>query len=274
MSRPRAPIGPIAAAVLLGAIARIAEGAEPGGPAPIRDNSFLVEEAYNQERRVVQHISSWSRITPGDEYSFTFTQEWPVFSQSHQLSYTVPRQWLGGAGGGVEGWSDVAINYRYQPLGPLEGARLAVAPRLTLLLPTGDEERGLGAGALAGQFNLPLSLDLSSRLVTHTNAGFTYTGEAGGLGATIAYSLGQSLVWLAASRFNPLIEVAWSRTEPVGEGSGTGSEEGFLVSPGFRWAHDFPSGLQVVPGVACPIGLGAQSGASGVLLYLSLEHGF
>jgi len=27
----------------------------------IGDNSFLIEEAYNQERGVVQHISAWQR---------------------------------------------------------------------------------------------------------------------------------------------------------------------------------------------------------------------
>ena len=32
---------------------------------PIQDNSFLVEEAYNQERGVVQHINTFQRRAPG-----------------------------------------------------------------------------------------------------------------------------------------------------------------------------------------------------------------
>ena len=109
--------------------------------------------------------------------------------------------------------------------------------------------------------------------MTHTNLSATYTGESSEANAAIEYELGQSLVWLAASRFNPMLEVVWSRSEPVGSAAGE-PEEIFLVSPGFRWAHDFPSGLQVCPGIAFPIGVGARSGDSGVLLYLSFEHGF
>ncbi|MEP6586859.1 MAG: hypothetical protein ABJB70_09050 [Candidatus Udaeobacter sp.] len=50
------------------------------------------EEAYNQEPGVVQHIL----IVPIDftngsrEIAPSFTQEWPVFSQTHQVSYTIP----------------------------------------------------------------------------------------------------------------------------------------------------------------------------------------
>ena len=43
-------------------------------PAPIADNSFLIEEAYHPEAGVVQHISLWSRDwrRAGDwVYSFT-----------------------------------------------------------------------------------------------------------------------------------------------------------------------------------------------------------
>ena len=39
-----------------------------------------------------------------------------------------------------------------------------------------------------------------------------------------------------------------------------------------RWAHNLKSGLQIVPGIAVPIGIGPSSGDTGVLLYLSFEH--
>lgn len=75
----------------------LAETAEVSRPSEgIQDNSFLVEEAYNQEAGVVQHILNISpdvgrNNNPGErEWALNFTQEWPVFSQTHQFSYTVP----------------------------------------------------------------------------------------------------------------------------------------------------------------------------------------
>jgi hypothetical protein len=58
----------------------------------IRDNSFFIEEAYNQEPGVVQHILNVPiDFTHGSrEIAPSFTQEWPVFSQTHQFSYTIP----------------------------------------------------------------------------------------------------------------------------------------------------------------------------------------
>ena len=58
----------------------------------IQDNSFFIEEAYNQEPGVVQHIFNLPiDFTNGSrEIAPSFTQEWPVFSQTHQFSYTIP----------------------------------------------------------------------------------------------------------------------------------------------------------------------------------------
>ena len=58
----------------------------------IQDNSFFIEEAYNQEPGVVQHIFNLAiDFTNGSrEIAPSFTQEWPVFSQTHQFSYTIP----------------------------------------------------------------------------------------------------------------------------------------------------------------------------------------
>jgi hypothetical protein len=56
----------------------------------IQDNSFLVEEAYNQEFGVVQHIQTLQRVWDSNDWVYTFTQEWPVdASPRHQLSYTL-----------------------------------------------------------------------------------------------------------------------------------------------------------------------------------------
>ncbi len=65
-------------------------------PSAIQDNSFLIEEAYNQEAGVVQHISTFTRLRGGD-WVYTFTQEFPVASLKHQLSYTFVAQKTGTA---------------------------------------------------------------------------------------------------------------------------------------------------------------------------------
>ena len=94
--------------------------AQPAPAAPgIADNSFLIEEAYNQEPGVIQHISSFTRLGEGD-WSYTFTEEWPAPSQKHQLSLTLPVL----ASGAHSGLGDAAINYRFQaPTGRAAGPR-------------------------------------------------------------------------------------------------------------------------------------------------------
>src|SRR5215216_2892737 len=58
----------------------------------IQDNSFFIEEAYNQGPGVVQHILNVpiDSTNGSREIAPSFTQEWPVFSQIHQFSYTIP----------------------------------------------------------------------------------------------------------------------------------------------------------------------------------------
>jgi hypothetical protein len=237
----------------------------------ISDNSFLIEEAYNQEPGVVQHISNFSRADKGGSWAFNFTQEWPLRGLRHQISYSIPLQHDDGTGIG-----DIAINYRYQLLGSAD-ARLAAAPRLSLLLPTGNEQRGRGSGGLGFQANLPLSFLASSRIATHWNAGLTLVPSASdgfGDGATtLSYNLGASGIWLVRPSFNFMLELLWLSTEsPIGPGV-TDRSESLLLNPGVRWAFNFPSGLQIVPGVAYTIGLESQD-TDGLFLYLSFEHPF
>ncbi|WP_306591531.1 transporter [Geothrix sp. 21YS21S-4] len=245
-------------------------------PGPIQDNSFLVEEAYNQDPGVVQHINTFTRDRRTGDWTAVFTQEWPVGGIAHQLSYTLPWQRIGAAPGRRQGFGDVALNYRYQLVGDGDAA-LAVAPRFSLLLPTGDAEDGYGKGAAGYQVSLPVSFTLGPSLVGHFNAGGTLTPRAGTAAAratTRDWELGQSFVWLAAPRFNLMLEYLYTRTQRVmGPGSVQGQGAAYL-SPGIRWAYDFPGGLQVVPGVAVPFGVGPTRGETALLLYLSFEHPF
>lgn len=250
--------------------------APPPAPPGIQDNSFLIEEAYNQEEGVVQHISGFTRLWPSGTWGYAFTQEWPLGKHPrHQLSYTIPVVSPGDPVGA--GIGDVALNYRYQWVGN-GSAKVAFAPRLTLLVPSGDSRQGRGTGGAGVQINLPLSVVVSRKLVTHWNAGTTMVpaarNSAGDRAATYGYNLGQSFIWRIHPRFNAMVETAWTGSEVVVAPGRTARSHSLLVSPGIRWAHNFRSGLQIVPGIAVPIGVGPSRGEKGIFLYLSFEHPF
>ncbi len=238
----------------------------------IEDNSFLIEEAYNQEPGVIQHIQSFQYLEKSNTWGYTFVQEWPVFGQTHQLSYSIPVSHLDEPERQTD-VGDVAINYRYQV--PLNEP-IALAPRFSTLFPTGDEKKGFGTGAVGYQVNIPLSIELSDKFVNHWNVGTTITPQcesAVGTDAdTFGLNLGTSIIWLATEHFNLMLETVWNSTESVLFDGTKEREDGVFINPGVRYAFDFDSGLQIVPGISFPIGLGSASGEYGVLVYLSFEH--
>ena len=253
-----------------------AQDADGETPPRIQDNSFLVEEAYNQERGVVQHINTFSRFWNSKDWVYSFTEEWPLPGDSrHQVGYTVIAAHAGAFSGAGAG--DVILNYRYQLAGNGE-TRLALAPRLSAMLPTGDEAKGRGLGAKGLQANIPLSVVLNRRLVTHWNVGTTFVAQAQNAvhhrADTIGYNFGQSVVWLVNPRFNVLLEAVYASAQSVIAPDQTEWNKSLYISPGIRWAYNFKSGLQIVPGLAMPIGAGPTAGEKGVFLYLSLEHPF
>ena len=242
----------------------------------IEDNSFFIEEAYNQEYRVVQHISTGYYEKDSKTFTYTFTQEWPIDGQTHQLSYTIPYQSMYTRSSGV---GDILINYRYQLWDDKDWGWLA--PRLSLILPTGNSVRGLGSGVLGMQVCIPLSKRWSDAFITHFNIGGTLLPHVSG--STIAgtdvkhtlpsYSLGASGIWLLNENFNVLCEILHninSSIDPVGN---VVYESETIVSPGIRFAINFGN-LQIVPGVAAPIMFGANKPTSNIYGYLSFEHPF
>jgi hypothetical protein len=240
----------------------------------IQDNSFLIEEAYNQEAGVVQHISFFTRGSDRS-WQYAFTQEWPLGGERHQFSYTLLLQHAGTTG--ATGIGDASLNYRYQLLG--DGTRrLAVAPRLSLLLPTGSAARQLGVGDAGVQVTAPASWAISRRLAAHWNGGVTHAPSArdaaGNRAATTSWNLGQSTIWLVTPTFNVMLEAAWNRDQAVAGPGPVVTSERFFLSPGVRLAVNRPGGLQIVPGMAVPIGVGPSRGDVAVILYLSVEHPF
>ena len=199
----------------------------------VQDNSFLLEEAYNQEPGVYQHLGVFTLVD--DEWELSFTPELPLAGQRHQISYDIPVN--------EDGLSDISINYRYQLLGDGD-ADLAIAPRLSVILPTSQDggDTGISIG-------LPISKVLASRIASHTNFDVTFQDDT-------EFSIGQSFVYAISSRMHVLLEGTWTDAE----------DSAVLVSPGVRWAYNRPSGWQIVPGVAAMFGE-----ETGALVYLSFE---
>ncbi|SNB45519.1 transporter [Geobacter sp. DSM 9736] len=239
----------------------------------IQDNSFLLEEAYNQEDGVIQHIQAFQYMK-GAKWAYTFTQEWPVPKQTHQLSYTIPISRME-APDRKSGLGDILINYRYQAV--MKG-NIAASPRFSIVLPTGNYKKGLGTGTVGYQVNVPVSVELSDKFVTHWNLGWTFTpqakNEAGEKADTLATNYGASLIYLATENVNLMLEAAGSAGQAVAGQGVTEPENSFFINPGMRFAINCASGLQIVPGVSFPIGIGPSKGEYGVLTYLSFEHPF
>src|SRR3954469_18538796 len=244
--------------------------AQATAPQGIEDNSFLIEEAYNQEKGVIQYISTFYRSRNGD-FVYNFTNEFPVGGQRHQFSYGIN---IAGVNG-QDGLGDTFLNYRYQLHGMKESDRVAIAPRFSLIVPTGSYRRGSGSGALGFQTDLAVSVIHTKKIVTHWNAGSTIIPRArdtaGDRADTVGFNLGQSTVYLFRNNLNFLVETVWNRVSTVTARGRTVAGYTLLVNPGIRWAWNFKSGLQIVPGLAVPIGVGPSYGEHAMFLYLSFE---
>ena len=256
---------------LLVSLMILPSAADSQDPPPIRDNSFLIEEAYNQEPRVVQHVLLFARDRATRDWELGFTQEWPFVSQDHQLSYSIP---LVNAAG-RSGIGDVALNYRYRWLAR---ARSESVVRISALLPTGSAERGMGAGGAGVELNLPVSMEIGHALAAHWNVGGSVIpsarAEDGTRRAASELFVGASLVWLLHPMLNVLAESVWSRAESPADGGMRASEMSLTLVPGVRGAINLRSGAQLVPGAGLTLDARDGMRVSGLLLYLSFEHGF
>lgn len=257
----------------------------------IADNSFLIEEAYNQEPGVVQHIFNGRYGEERDNdpqrrgWAFSLTQEWPVFSQRHQFSYTIPFSFTREGRDHQDGVGDILLNYRLQALE--EGERVpAFAPRFSLILPTGSREEGIGHGSVGYQWNLPLSRKFASRLAVHGNLGLTYlpdtrvfvesnlTRRLSPERSLISYSLGVSGVVALSPRFHLMLEWVGEFAQSLNDKGRKEHDFIAVISPGVRAAVINKDNLQLVLGVAAPIGLTRPADNYGVFMYLSVEHNF
>jgi DtxR family Mn-dependent transcriptional regulator len=247
--------------------------AESESPFKILDNSFLVEEAFNQEVGVVQNIFGAARVNGA--WAMTFTQEWPVASQTHQFSYTLG--FLDGSS--AFGAGDTLLNYRYQALTEGPG-RPAFSPRASLVLPTGSVEQSRGDGSYGLQVDLPFSKRRGS-VYYHWNGGFTWLPRAEAPGASssarthanlMSPFLASSAIYAMHPMFQLMLENVLTFDQSF-DGVETSRETQYTLSPGFRGGWNVGD-AQIVTGAAVPITWGGGSSDVGVFLYFSYELPF
>lgn len=236
----------------------------------IQDNSFFVEEAYNQEPGIVQHIINVPAFfaSGSDEISFSFTQEWPIFTQTHQFSYTIPYTFTERE----NGFEDIRLNYRLQAL--MEGERTpAFAPRFSLVTLAGDASKGFGHNRLGYEINLPFSKIVSDRVTLNFNTGGSLFPEVNDRDLW-NYNLGASAIYAVTENFNLMFESVANWEQDVDSARNIDQTVTALMSPGARYAFNVPNDLQIVIGAAVPIGLTSDSPDWGLFFYLSFEHPF
>jgi DtxR family Mn-dependent transcriptional regulator len=239
-------------------------------PFAIADNSFFVEEAFNQETGIFQNIFG-ATILDGT-WTTGFTQEWPIRSQSHQFSFTLAYADTGPG----DGFGDTLINYRYQAL--MEGpGRPAFSPRVSLVLPFGSTSKGLGNGSFGLQFNLPFSKQVGD-VYWHWNAGLTWLPQAE-LESDADDTASLEVPFLAGSgiyRLRPMFHLMLESVVSFAETRVPGATERetlFTLSPGVRGGWDLGD-KQLILGFAAPITWGANETEPGAFVYLSYELPF
>ena len=241
-------------------------GLDPRRPFEIADNSFLVEEAFNQPAGVFQNILLIQRPT-SHEWSFEFTQEWPIGGQRHQLSYTIPIEAvkMPPAGEYDVDRGTIALNYRYQ-LSVEDDVGIATSPRISLLIP-----RSLSGGRQFGlQFNFPVSKQFSN-IYFHANAGLTLEGIGSHAGIESRPHVAASLIY----RLRPLVHLMLESVYRVDEYATEHDRDvdGWLISPGGRVGFNLGE-TQLVLGVAVPVGILNNYDTQNFIAYVSYELPF
>jgi hypothetical protein len=257
----------------------------------IRDNGFLIEEAFNQGIGEVQHIFNW--IQSWDRaprlrsrfFDASYGMELPLGSQLHQFSFTVLYQTVfektdDGLVNQVGDIGDTELSYRYQLFA--NDDTLWCAPKFALILPTGDERFGFSNGAVGYDFVLPVSF-YRDRFDFHINLGYSITPNASvELPNRVksprhdlnGYLLGAALYWKPEVFLHFFIEALWLRNEGIIEDGSKERGTQVFLNPGFRYAVTQNEGVEWVLGVAVPVGLTRDTPDIGVFAYMSIEYDF
>jgi hypothetical protein len=172
---------------------------------------------------------------------------------------------------------DMRLNYRLQALTEDEWTP-AFAPRLSLVLPTGNRDKGLGTAVVGYETNLPFRKIISDRWTLHFNAGISAFPNARDHDLT-NYNLGASAIYAVSRDFNLMLDTVAGWNEDITEGElapepTVDRATTALVSPAARYAFNLPNDAQLVVGLTPPIGLTSDSPDWGMFFYYSFEHPF
>jgi hypothetical protein len=250
------------------------------------DNSFLLEEAFNQGMGVIQNISTLAfENIRSNNLIYSFTQEIPLTHKRHQLSYTLNYNILqmpdSSFDSRVSGFGDIFISYR--PLIFDEDDWLMLIPRFTLILPTGRASEGLGAGGPGAQFNIAITKRVTRNIVTHYNFGstvfFNYDHYQQEKGINILSAekrlyfknVGASIIWYPKPKVNLMVEYVSNFTTDINDGGSLSKSHQLTINPSLRFCIDRGK-TQIVPGVGLPYNFtnGKYEGY-GLFFYLSFE---
>lgn len=236
---------------------------------PLEDNSFLVEEAYNQEAGVVQFINVYQKQSKAKDWNYTFINEIPVGGQADQFSYEIPYSYVEALDKTQVG--DLKLNYRREII---RNEMFVTTARLSIISNTGDYKLGFGNGSIGYETSLLNSVKINSAWSQHWNVGAQFVPSAkntlGDTADITKYFWALSNIYFVTDGLNVMLEVTSSSFQDVaGPSMSTWSHEDF-VSPSLRYAIDVGD-WQFVPGIAAPIGLGDLSGQNQILGYFSIE---
>lgn len=153
---------------------------------------------------------------------------------------------------------------------------MALAPNVSLIVPTGDTSLGYSDDTVGYELGLPFSTALGDRWFLHLNAGMTYLPDSALAQDRdlLHYNVGSSLIYAATKDLHLMLEWVgyWIHFGEPGEPRGR--EFASLISPGVRKAINFSNGSQLVLGLAAPIGITSEAPDYGVFFYTSFEHFF
>ena len=259
------------------------------GQPKIEDNSMFIEEAFNQEAGVIQHISNF--IYNGGNFFYGYTQEIPLADVKQQFSfgfsYASFKKPTDPTNSNVKtnGIGDILLNYRPLVWGKNDWA--LVIPRFTVIVPTGNAQYGFGQGGWGGQFNLAVTKRLNSKITTHYNAGYTVIAKAdhhiysADGTPTLAYeknigtsNVGASAIWLVKPKFNFMVEYVATFSKSIEDDGKLVGLNNSIINPGFRFAIDVGK-IQIVPGLGLPFNFTSKHlDGTGVFFYLSIEPAY
>lgn len=232
---------------------------------PIYDNSFLIEQAYNQEKGVIHNIfNSLYFRKPEEGLNATFTQEWPVGGELHQLSFTLPYL----KSGKEHGIGALMLNYKLRVMNSNFSGVLA--PRISFQLPLSSGNDALENGSYGFQFNLPYSNRLTELLLVHLNLGSTLIFNNNQTSVDYFWGIGSDFI--VHKNVNFMLEYLHNFKQIDGANNQIKHEQEIIISPAVRIAINVGS-LQIVPGIAVPFRYTPVNDqvTAGFIGYLSFE---